>query len=1116
MTEASSYPIAAGVAQDIAGNGNVASNNYALTIDSTAPSIFISTRTPQTVNTALFTLTGTADAGSVVDVRKDGSSIGTAIATGGAWTIIVTLDEGVNIFTAAATAAGGTGGTGISGAVIITLDSVAPSVVISSTSGGDGGTANTRTLSYTAIFDEAVSGFDTNDITVIGTANVGSPAVTRFSASADNRTYTFNVVATNDGSVTVSIAAGVAQDIAGNGNVASNNYALTIDSTAPSIFISTRTPQTVNTALFTLTGTADADSVVDVRKDGSSIGTAIATGGAWTFPVTLAEGVNIFTAAATAAGGTGGTGISGAVIITLDSVAPSVVISSTSGGDGGTANTRTLSYTAIFDEAVSGFDTNDITVTGSASVGSPAVTRFSASADNRTYTFNVVATNDGSVTVSIAAGVAQDIAGNGNVASNNYALTIDSTAPSIFISTRTPQTVNTALFTLTGTADADSVVDVRKDGSSIGTAIATGGAWTIIVTLDEGVNIFTAAATAAGGTGGTGISGAVIITLDSVAPSVVISSTSGGDGGTANTRTLSYTAIFDEAVSGFDTNDITVIGSASVGSPAVTRFSASADNRTYTFNVVATNDGSVIVSIAAESAQDIAGNGNVASNNYALTIDSTAPSIFISTRTPQTVNTALFTLTGTADAGSVVDIRKDGSSIGTAIATGGAWTIIVTLDEGVNIFTAAATAAGGTGGTGISGAVIITLDSVAPSVVISSTSGGDGGTANTRTLSYTAIFDEAVSGFDEGDITVTGTAISGSATATVISGFSATDSRTYTFNVEATSDGSVIVSIAAGVAQDIAGNGNVASNNYALTIDSTAPSIFISTRTPQTVNTALFTLTGTADAGSVVDVRKDGSSIGTAIATGGAWTIIVTLDEGVNIFTAAAAGGTGGTGISGAVIITLDSVAPSVVISSTSGGDGGTANTRTLSYTAIFDEAVSGFDTNDITVIGSANVGSPAVTRFSASADNRTYTFNVVATTDGSVTVSIAAGVAQDIAGNGNVASNNYALTIDSTAPSIFISTRTPQTVNTALFTLTGTADADSVVDVRKDGSSIGTAIATGGAWTFPVTLAEGVNIFTASRNRSWWHWGYRNIRSRYHHAGQCCAERSHLIYFWR
>ena len=974
-------------ATDVAGNESETSEAVIITLDKAAPAVAIIT-TLQTVTTESFTLTGTAETGSVVDVRKDGSSIGTLTATSTTWTIIVTLDEGANELTATATDVAGNESE-VSGPVTITLDSVAPTVTISSTSGGNGGTANTRTLRYTAIFSEAVRGFgDAGDITVTGTANVGSTAVTSFSV-IDNRTYTFDVVATTDGSVIVSIAAESALDSAGNGNTVSDDYTLTIDSTAPSVFISTRTPQTVNTALFMLTGTADVGSVVDVRKDGSSIGTLTATSTAWTFPVTLTDGANIFTAAAT--GGTGGTGISGAVIITLDSVAPTVLITSTSGGDGGTANTRALSYTAIFDEAVGGFDTNDITVIGTASVGSPAVTRFSASADNRTYTFNVVATVDGSVTVSIAAESAHDIAGNGNTASNNYALTIDSTAPSVSI-TSTPQTVNTALFTLTGTADGGSVVDVRKDGGSIGTVIATGGAWTIIVTLDEGANELTATATDVADNESE-VSGPVTITLDRVAPTVTISSTSGGNGGTANTRTLRYIAIFSEAVSGFGEGDITVTGSANVGSPAVTRFSASADNRTYTFNVEATVDGRVIVSIAAESARDIAGNGNTASNNYALTIDSTAPT-----------------------------------------------------------------------------------------VTISSTSGGDGGTANTRTLSYTAVFSEAVSGFSEGDITVTGTVISGSGA--VISGFDASaDNRTYTFNAIAPADVNVTVSIAAGVAYDGAGNGNTVSDDYTLTIDSTAPSVIITTNTPQSVNTALFTLTGTADADSVVDVRKDGSSIGIAIATGGAWTFPVTLGEGVNIFTAAAtaAGGTGGTGISGAVIITLDSVVPSVVISSTSGGNGGIVNTHALSYTAIFDEAVSGFDTNDITVTGSASVGSPAVTSFSASADNRTYTFDVIATADGSVTVSIGADVAHDSAGNGNTASNNYALTIDSTAPSVSI-TSTPQTVNTESFTLTGTADVGSTVYVFKNGSSIGTTTATtNGDWTLLVTLTDGANTFTAN-----------------------------------
>ena len=898
-----------------------------------------------------------------------------------------------------------------------------------------------------------------------------------FSASADSRTYTFNVEATSDGNVIVSIDADVAQDIAGNGNTASGNYTLTIDSTAPTVSITTSTPQTVNTASFTLTGTADAGSTVDVLKDGSTIGTTTATNGTWTLLVTLDEGANTFTASSTDTIGNKGT--SGAVIITLDTDRPGVTITSTSGSNGATINTRTLSYTAIFSEAVSGFDEGDITVTGTAISGSATATVISgfSATDSRTYTFNVEATSDGNVIVSIDADVAQDIAGNGNTASGNHSLTIDSTAPSVII-TSTPQTVNAGSFTLTGTADAGSTVDVLKDGSTIGTTTATNGTWTLLVTLDEGANTFTASSTDTIGNKGT--SGAVIITLDTDRPGVTITSTSGSNGATINTRTLSYTAIFSEAVSGFDEGDITVTGTAISGSATATVISSfsATDSRTYTFNVEATTDGNVIVSIAAGVAQDSAGNGNTASNNHSLTIDSTAPTVSITTNTPQTVNAGSFTLTGTAEAGSTVDVLKDGSTIGTTTATNGTWTLLVTLDEGANTFTASSTDTIGNKGT--SGAVIITLDTDRPGVTITSTSGSNGATINTRTLSYTAIFSEAVSGFDEGDITVTGTAISGSATATVISSFSATDSRTYTFNVEATTDGNVIVSIAAGVAQDSAGNGNTASNNHSLTIDSTAPTVSITTNTPQTVNTESFTLTGTAEAGSTVEVFQNGGSIGTTTATNGTWTLLVTLDEGANTFTASSTDTIGNTGTSEAVIITLDTVRPGVTITSTSGSNGDTISDRALSYTAIFTEAVNGFDEGDITVTGTASLDSPAVTSFSAT-DSRTYTFNVEATSDGNVTVSIAADVAQDIAGNGNDASNAYTLTIDSTAPGVSI-TSTPQSVNTESFTLTGTAEAGSTVEVFQNGGSIGTTTATAnGAWTITVTLTEGVNTFTAT-----------------------------------
>ena len=1058
--------IDADVAQDIAGNGNTASSNHSLTIDRTAPTVIITTRTPQSVNTGSFTLTGTADAGSTVEVFQNGGTIGTTTATNGTWTLLVTLDEGANTFTASSTDTIGNKGT--SGAVIITLDTDRPGVTITSTSGSNGATISDRAMSYTATFEEAVSGFDTNDITVTGTASLDSPSVTIFSASADSRTYTFNVEASSDGNVIVSIGADVAQDIAGNGNTASNGFTLTIDGTAPSVSI-TSTPQTVNAGSFTLTGTADAGSTVDVLKDGSTIGTTTATNGTWTLLVTLDEGANTFTASSTDTIGNKGT--SGAVIITLDTDRPGVTITSTSGSNGATISDRAMSYTATFEEAVSGFDTNDITVTGTANLGSPSVTIFSV-IDSRTYTFNVVATSDGNVRVSIDADVAQDIAGNGNTASNGLTLTINRTAPTVSITTSTPQTVNTESFTLTGTADAGSIVEVLKDGSTIGTTTATNGTWTLLVTLDEGANTFTASSTDTIGNKGT--SGAVIITLDTDRPGVTITSTSGSNGDTISDRAMSYTATFEEAVSGFDTNDITVTGTANLGSPSVTIFSV-IDSRTYTFNVVATSDGNVRVSIDADVAQDIAGNGNTASNGLTLTINRIAPTVSITTSTPQTVNTESFTLTGTADAGSLVTVRQNGIPIGTTTATNGTWTLLVTLDEGANTFTASSTDTIGNKGT--SGAVIITLDTDRPGVTITSTSGSNGDTISDRAMSYTATFEEAVSGFDTNDITVTGTANLGSPSVTI---FSVIDSRTYTFNVVATSDGNVRVSIDADVAQDIAGNGNTASNGLTLTINRTAPTVSITTSTPQTVNTESFTLTGTADAGSLVTVRQNGIPIGTETATNGTWTLLVTLDEGANTFTASSTDTIGNKGTSGAVIITLDTDRPGVTITSTSGSNGATISDRAMSYTATFEEAVSGFDTNDITVTGTANLGSPSVTIFSV-IDSRTYTFNVVATSDGNVRVSIDADVAQDIAGNGNTASNGLTLTINRTAPTVSITTSTPQTVNTESFTLTGTADAGSIVEVLKDGSTIGTTTATNGTWTLLVTLDEGANTFTAS-----------------------------------
>ena len=253
-------------------------------------------------------------------------------------------------------------------------------------------------------------------------------------------------------------------------------------------------------------------------------------------------------------------------------------------------------------------------------------------------------------------------------------------------------------------------------------------------------------------------------------------------------------------------------------------------------------------------------------------------------------------LTGTAEAGSTVEAFQNGGSIGTEIATGGTWTLLVMLDEGVNTFTAAATdAAGNT--SDATDAVIITLDSTAPGVSITSTPQS----VNTEsfTLTGTAEAGSTVEVFQNGGSIGTEIATGGTWTLLVM-----LDEGVNTFTAAAT---------------DAAGNTSDATDAVIITLDSTAPGVSI-TSTPQSVNTESFTLTGTAEAGSIVEVFQNGGSIGTETATGGTWTLLVMLDEGVNTFTAAATDAAGNTSdATDAVIITLDSVAsvavPSISIS---------------------------------------------------------------------------------------------------------------------------------------------------------------------------------------------------------
>jgi hypothetical protein len=113
----------------------------------------------------------------------------------------------------------------------------------------------------------------------------------------------------------------------------------------------------------------------------------------------------------------------------------------------------------------------------------------------------------------------------------------------------------------------------------------------------------------------------------------------------------------------------------------------------------------------------------------------------------------------------------------------------------------------------------VSTDGVGPTVTITSSSGSSGNTVNSSTLSYTATFSESVSNFDITDITVSGTANSGTPIASNFAGSGAT----YTFDVvKGTSDGTISVSVSQNKARDVisVNNKNTISNTYTLTVNS--------------------------------------------------------------------------------------------------------------------------------------------------------------------------------------------------------------------------------------------------------------------------------------------------------
>ncbi len=178
---------------------------------------------------------------------------------------------------------------------------------------------------------------------------------------------------------------------------------------------------------------------------------------------------------------------------------------------------------------------------------------------------------------------------------------------------------------------------------------------------------------------------------------------------------------------------------------------------------------------------------------------------------------------------SVSDFEQSDLTVsGTATASITAWsttddtvftaTITPTTsgDVVVSVIADVATDAAGNNNTA-SDSQTVTVDMTPPEVSISVPEG-----VQNTAFDVVITFTEVVSGFEQADLSVSGTA------AATVTAWSTTDEATYTATITPTTSGDVVVSVIADVATDAAGNNNTASDSETVTVDMMPPEVSIS------------------------------------------------------------------------------------------------------------------------------------------------------------------------------------------------------------------------------------------------------------------------------------------------
>ncbi|MFT0926459.1 Ig-like domain-containing protein [Enterobacter cloacae] len=1025
---------------DAAGNTGTGTGTHSVTVDTGLPSVNFNTISDDNILNAVekgqdLNVSGTSAnlaEGTVVTVTLNGKNYTATTAADGTWSLTVPAADlaglGQANYTLNATATNGVGNS-VSNTANLLVDTALPTVTINTVAGDNvinaAEVAAGQTISGSVANAEAGN---TVTVTIGGnsyTATVQSDL--SWSVSVPESVLT----ALGNGDLTVS-----ATVTNGHGNTGTGERDITIDANLPGLRVDTVAGDDVINSIehgqnLIVTGSSDglaAGTTLTVTLNGKTYAASVLADGTWSAAIpaadvgALAAGTVTVTVAGQSAAGNPVT-ISHDVTVDLTAVAISI-------------------DTIAADDVINGAEKGaDLVLSGSTSNVEENQT-VTVTFGGKSYTTTVDADGNWTATVPSA-----DLAGlkdgdasvqvsvtnaHGNSASAGREYSVDATAPGVTIDTVAGDNVingseASAGVTVSGTttAEAGQTVTVTLGGNSYTAQVQPGGTWSVNVPsadlsalADNGYTVQVSVSDTAGNPG----SASKAITLDTTPPTVSFNVVAGDD--VINSVEHAQAQIVSGTSTGANVGDKVVItlgsnqyttavdasGNWSVGVPASV--------------ISALNDGTVTLSATITDSA-----GNSSTQTHDVVVNTASVALTVNTLSGDDVinaaeATTSLVINGSSAqfaSGTVVTVTLNGKSYTATIQSDGSWSTTVpaadvgALADGANY--QVAVSAQDSAGNSASATHSISVDTTAPVVSIATLSGDDVLNAAEAQRPLTVHGSSSA----EAGQTVTVTLGGKTYTATVA------NDGTWTLDVPAT-DLAALSQGALTVTASVNDNaGNHGQTTHTLTVDTVAPTVTISTVADDDIVNNAEQLAGqtirgttTAEQGQTVTVSFNGHSYQATVAADGTWSVFVPgrdflgLSDGDYTITASVSDKAGNPG-SATHDVTLNGDVPTIVIN-----------------TFAQDDIVSAAEHGTPLVI-SGTTDAPAGQTVTVTLNGKSYT--TTAQNDGSWSYTLGSADVSALADGGayvinaqvsntigNSASDNHAVTVDLTAPSMGIS----------------------------------------------------------------------------------------------